>query len=70
MTLSIMDLITTLSISIQCHYAEVVMLSVEILYCYPEGRCAGCHYAECRYAECRGTVSFVPCPKTHLLTTT
>jgi hypothetical protein len=59
-----MDLITTLSISIQYHYAEVVMLSVEILYC------AVCHYAECRYAECSDTVSFVPYPKTRLLTTT
>jgi hypothetical protein len=53
MTLSIIDLIVTLSIkifsiSIECHYA------VSHFYCYVEHHYSECRYAECRYAECRG----------------
>ncbi len=43
MTLSI----TTLSISIECHYAERCS-------CHAERHYADCCYAECRYAESHG----------------
>jgi hypothetical protein len=48
MTLSI----KTLSLSIKCHYAEVIMLGVAFLYFYVKCHYAECHYAECRYTEC------------------
>ncbi len=54
MTLSIMDLISTVSKSqrdgtqhLQCHSDE---------FLYAECRYAECHSTECRYAECRGAL--------------
>jgi hypothetical protein len=55
MTLTLMDLIVTLStgINIECHYAECLDTECRFfICCYAECRYAECFYAECRYAEC------------------
>ncbi len=53
-----------------CHYAgvwdflivtqNVMMLSVEFLFCHAECHDAECRHAECHYAKCRGTFLFRP----------
>jgi hypothetical protein len=40
---------TTMSISVECHYAES-----RIFYCYAQRLYAECRYVVCRYAECGG----------------
>ncbi len=56
-----MDLIVTISISIQCHYAECryaechVLCFVKLNCYYADYNFVECHYTECNYAEFRGT---------------
>jgi hypothetical protein len=57
-----MNLIVTISISIQCHYAECRYAECHVLFivklnCYcADCNFVECHCAECDYAEFRGTI--------------
>jgi len=54
-TLGINGLIATLSIPIQCHFAQIHILFIVVLSAIVRMQYAECPYAECRHAKCHGT---------------